>query len=239
MTKINATFLSLVIFILALSSTFINTNAYSSDDLTKFIYGKVIYTDNHAAVTSGRIKIIVSGKSDRTETIIEESIISPTGVFRIKSIPHLTADGIKIMAYPNDVDVLPDAFESLTMDIGKAMINFNNEFAIILEVNRNVNIKLKENETSALQNNFLLKQNFPNPFNPSTLIKFELAQVSKVTLKVYDMSGKVVATLVENQELNPGVNQYTFNAGNLPSGIYVYSLNAGSFKENRKMILIK
>ncbi|MEO8447177.1 MAG: T9SS type A sorting domain-containing protein [bacterium] len=239
MTKVNKTFLSLVIFMLALSSTFMYTNAYASDDLTKFIYGKVLYTDNHAAVTSGRIKIIIAGKSDRTETIIEESIISPTGVFRIKSIPPQTADGIKIMAYPNDVDVLPDAFETLTMDIGKALVNFDNEFAIILEVKRNENIKSNKNEESGLQNNFLLKQNFPNPFNPSTLIKFELAQISKVTLKVYDMSGKVVATLADNQVLNPGANQYTFNAGNLPSGIYVYSLNAGSFTENRKMILIK
>ncbi|MBK8553071.1 MAG: T9SS type A sorting domain-containing protein [Ignavibacteria bacterium] len=89
------------------------------------------------------------------------------------------------------------------------------------------------------KNNVTLNQNFPNPFNPSTLIRFELPETSEVTLKIYSMNGADVATLVDNRHLNQGINEVEFNAGDLPSGIYIYSLNAGNFTENRKMILLK
>jgi photosystem II stability/assembly factor-like uncharacterized protein len=87
-------------------------------------------------------------------------------------------------------------------------------------------------------NTFTLSQNYPNPFNPSTNLKYSIPSDEYVTLKVFDVLGREVATLVNERQ---GRGEYTinFNASQLPSGIYYYSITAGSFKETRKMILAK
>jgi hypothetical protein len=85
---------------------------------------------------------------------------------------------------------------------------------------------------------FNLAQNYPNPFNPSTKINYSIAQFSQVALKIYDVLGTEVATLV-NEEKPAGSYEVNFNASQLSSGIYFYKLQAGSFIQTRKMILIK
>ncbi|WP_337867151.1 DUF5666 domain-containing protein [Ignavibacterium sp.] len=91
---------------------------------------------------------------------------------------------------------------------------------------------------------YILNQNYPNPFNPTTKIKFNIPQVvsgfspSTVTLKVYDILGNEVATLV-NEEKPAGSYEMTFDASSLPSGIYIYKLSTGELSFTRKMILIK
>ncbi len=85
---------------------------------------------------------------------------------------------------------------------------------------------------------YKLLQNYPNPFNPSTKINFELKKESNVTLKIYDILGAEVATLV-NGHKKAGRYSVKFNASNLASGIYFYRLNAGPFTAIKKMILIK
>ena len=85
---------------------------------------------------------------------------------------------------------------------------------------------------------FKLAQNYPNPFNPATTIKYSLPENSFVTLKVYNILGKEVATLV-NEEKSTGIYEVSFNATNLPSGIYFYTIHAGKLMETKKMILIK
>jgi hypothetical protein len=85
---------------------------------------------------------------------------------------------------------------------------------------------------------FSLSQNYPNPFNPSTKISFTIPQVSKVTIKVFDVLGNEIETLV-NEEKPAGTYEITWSAANLPSGIYFYQLKAGSFVETKKMILLK
>jgi len=86
---------------------------------------------------------------------------------------------------------------------------------------------------------FSLLQNYPNPFNPSTEIKFELPQNTFVTLKVYNAVGQVVAELVNNEYKNAGRYSVSFNGTNLASGIYFYSIEAGVYKDVKKMVLIK
>ncbi len=86
--------------------------------------------------------------------------------------------------------------------------------------------------------NFNLEQNYPNPFNPSTTIKFSIPTSGNVTLKVYDLLGKEVATLV-NEELAAGVYTTNFNAENLSSGIYFYKLSTANYTASKKMLLIK
>ncbi len=85
---------------------------------------------------------------------------------------------------------------------------------------------------------FALDQNYPNPFNPTTTINFTLAQSSQVTLKVYNLLGQEVATLV-NGRLGSGPHSVQFNASGLSSGMYLYRIEAGSFVQNKKMMLIK
>lgn len=86
---------------------------------------------------------------------------------------------------------------------------------------------------------FSLHQNYPNPFNPSTQITFALPSVQRVTLKVFDLTGKEVATLLRNERKAAGVHAMTFEAQNLPSGIYLYRLQAGEFVETKRMVLIR
>lgn len=85
---------------------------------------------------------------------------------------------------------------------------------------------------------FSLSQNFPNPFNPSTVIGYQLPANSLVTLKVYDVLGREVRTLVNERE-GAGDHSITFNAADLPSGVYFYRLTAGSFVETKRLVVIK
>lgn len=86
--------------------------------------------------------------------------------------------------------------------------------------------------------NFILYQNYPNPFNPKTIIKYDLLTRGFITLKVYDVLGNEVASLV-NEEKDAGEYSQVYNGSNLASGIYVYRLSAGNHHLSRKMILLK
>jgi len=87
-------------------------------------------------------------------------------------------------------------------------------------------------------NKFILGQNYPNPFNPKTRVKYQIPKISFVTIKVYDVLGNEIATLV-NEEKPIGSYEVEFDARSLPSGIYFYRLQAGSFSETNKMLLLK
>ena len=85
---------------------------------------------------------------------------------------------------------------------------------------------------------FTLKQNYPNPFNPTTNIEFSIPVSGFVSLKIYDISGKQVGHLVNNI-LREGSYSANFNASNLSSGIYFYTLKTDGFVETKKMLLVK
>ena len=85
---------------------------------------------------------------------------------------------------------------------------------------------------------YSLSQNYPNPFNPSTTINFSIQRDGMVALKIYNILGQEVASIV-NQNLKAGTYTYSFNASTLSSGVYFYSLNAGSFTDVKKMMLLK
>ena len=80
--------------------------------------------------------------------------------------------------------------------------------------------------------------NYPNPFNPSTVIAYELSTVSHVTLKIYDILGREVATLV-NEKQNPGFYSVRFNAFYLSSGVYFYRIIAGRYNSVKKLVVMK
>jgi hypothetical protein len=85
---------------------------------------------------------------------------------------------------------------------------------------------------------FQLDQNYPNPFNPSTVISYKLPISSLVTIKVYDVLGREVQTLV-NERQAAGNHSVTFNASSLPSGVYFYRLQAGNYSAAKKVLLLK
>jgi beta-glucuronidase len=85
---------------------------------------------------------------------------------------------------------------------------------------------------------FTLQQNYPNPFNPNTAISFQLSAVSSVALRVFDVLGREVAVLV-NEELPAGTHTLRWDGSGLPSGVYFYQLKAGSFHATKKMVLMK
>lgn len=103
---------------------------------------------------------------------------------------------------------------------------------------KNDNLVGVVNVTTELPSDYLLSQNFPNPFNPSTTINFSIPENSFVKLRVFDMLGREVEALV-NEQLSAGSYQFDFNAVNLNSGMYFYSIEAGNFRDTKKMILVK
>lgn len=90
----------------------------------------------------------------------------------------------------------------------------------------------------AIPNKFKLSQNYPNPFNPSTTISYSIPEASKVSLKVYDILGKEVAELI-NTEKPAGTYDVNFDAYNLSSGVYFYTIKAGKFIQTKKMVLMR
>ena len=99
-------------------------------------------------------------------------------------------------------------------------------------------VNLDNNDNRATVTEYALHQNYPNPFNPLTTITYGVPVNSHITLTVYNALGKEVATLV-SQEQVAGIYQIVFNAINLASGVYFYSLQVGDFVETKKMILMK
>ena len=106
-------------------------------------------------------------------------------------------------------------------------------------------VSVKESSEEQTPKKFRLSQNYPNPFNPETKIKYTVGQIAdlsgnetQLTLKVYDILGRKVKTLV-NKHQKPGTYEITFDAGDLPSGVYFYRLKARDFADSRKMILMR
>ena len=147
----------------------------------------------------------------------------------------------------DDLETIPAREYLIDGDIKFASPGRSVQFIIVEQGNNPLSV---ENETKAV-NNFIVYQNYPNPFNPATKIKFQIANPGFVTLKVYDILGRDVATLV-NERKSAGIYEVEFNAAktqqpagkqgsykSLTSGIYFYRLTAGNYSTTKKMILLK
>ena len=111
-------------------------------------------------------------------------------------------------------------------------LNLSGLYATYCDITTDVNIDHQSPRKHFLSNNY------PNPFNPSTKIEFRISDPGIVSLKVYDLLGREVADLI-NQEKPTGSYEVTFDASKLPSGVYYYKLSSGSFSETKKMMLFK
>ncbi|MGE5365363.1 MAG: CotH kinase family protein [Bacteroidota bacterium] len=99
-------------------------------------------------------------------------------------------------------------------------------------------VSVENDQPGNMPSHFELMQNYPNPFNPSTVIRFQMPASARVSLKVYDILGSEVSTLID-QEMPAGYHSVTFDASGLTSGIYIYRIGAGHFSQSRKMVIVK
>ena len=129
--------------------------------------------------------------------------------------------------------------------VGNQTIEYGNTINIDLKnkpttdnVDLYFNLTGTEKNIGETPNSFKLFQNFPNPFNPSTIIKYKIPKESFVFIKVYDIIGREIATLVSEQQ-KAGYYNVQFNAANLPTGIYFYRISSGNYSAVNKMLLLK
>jgi len=146
---------------------------------------------------------------------------------RIDSLKKLGKDVSEAEAFANSVDPTQD------MDQVRGQI-----IDQILKLDGASTTGVADSKPNTQPGEYKLAQNYPNPFNPSTKISYTLPENSMVTLKVYDILGKEVATLV-NEQKAPGSYEVSFDGTNLTSGMYVYELKTNNFVQNRKMMLVK
>ncbi len=175
----------------------------------------------------------------------------------IKKI-YLNGDSMKVSVFGN-FDVSDQSFnanfqypgmwydylsgDSLNVVNPNAVINFTpGEYHIYTDVklpkpDLGIITDVKKNDNSIVTD-YKLFQNYPNPFNPSTSISYQLSAISKVTLKVFDVLGREVTTLVNKEQPSGNYNVH-FNASHLSSGIYFYTLRAGKFVQTKKLVLLR
>jgi hypothetical protein len=109
---------------------------------------------------------------------------------------------------------------------------------ILKTVNGGIITDVEEKKIRGIIEDFSISQNYPNPFNPSTTVRYNIPEKSFVTIKIYDILGKEVATLI-NEEKPIGNYTVKFDGSGLTSGIYFYQIKAGNYVETKKMILLK
>ena len=122
---------------------------------------------------------------------------------------------------------LSDIYGSVKLQYRLKQIDFNGVFSFSDVV-----------EVEFEPENYSLAQNYPNPFNPSTSISFTLTKSTFVRLKIFNILGNEVTTLL-NQVMPGGRHEIKFDANNLPSGVYLYTISAGDFVDTKKMLLMK
>jgi hypothetical protein len=111
-------------------------------------------------------------------------------------------------------------------------------FALIDDLEFGAVVEVKQIDIGQVSGQFALRQNYPNPFNPSTTLEFSLPRSGYVNLKVFNILGEVVTTLVE-EELNVGTYATQWNAADAASGVYFYRLQAGDLVDTKKLLLLK
>ncbi len=151
------------------------------------------------------------------------------------------ADSVMVINYEENVVVGNDTLvtgDSLAAVKGVVMYSYG---SIKIEVRKNGDVTLMETPPDAISDipsSFALHQNFPNPFNPVTTIRFELASATDVKLSVYDISGRLVEELV-NTSMNAGAYDLRWNAAHLSSGMYLYRIETPEFTATNKLVLLK
>jgi len=178
--------------------------------------------------TSQEIYIANSGNA----TLVVDSIVISNSRF------ILISNNLSIQPYAYDkvlLEFYPDSLKNYSAML-TVYSNVGNKEIVVTGIGTDNTVNVQDQNLTPLA--FTLEQNYPNPFNPSTIISFKLPEQTNVELKVYDVLGNEVATLVN--EFKPAGNyEAEWNASSLPSGVYIYQLRAGTYTQIKKMLLLK
>lgn len=196
-----------------------------------YFFQEWIYGENEPTYTIGWDKSFMSGDIYNVTLTIYQNVNSNPSFFTMPvQIKLNTTLGDTTVTLFNDAQTQTFQFDvignpqSIVFDPGNWILK-NNTIVTSLE-------------DLSFPVQFSLEQNYPNPFNPSTTIEYNLPQSGFVTLKVYNILGKEVATLI-NGQIDAGIHKVDFDASGLNSGVYFYKIESGSYTETRKMILLK
>ncbi|MBI3195273.1 MAG: T9SS type A sorting domain-containing protein [Ignavibacteriae bacterium] len=189
----------------------------------------------------------------------------PRGVFEVRFVSNKIVEvvdestrgdfpiSISSAQYPLTIswEIKQPAVEALLI-VGEKGIGFTTKGAVQIPIpdrgqeDQVFQIVLRYQGSKSIPASFALKQDYPNPFNPTTIIEFDLPEVSIVSMKVHDLLGREITTLRNNEQLEAGTHQVTFDASGLPSGVYIYRIVAQSMKPDgelfqsvKKMVLLR
>ncbi len=175
------------------------------------------------------------GMDDRFDFILNSKAMTEEG--RIKFIPNsLKPFGNDGNHYNDSINQRPNT--SVPDSIADALAYGSDHLPVYALYKFDAHPNSISNVSSNVPDNFILYQNYPNPFNPKTIINYELKVRNNVTLKVYDQNGKEVSKLV-NRKQDAGKYSVEFNAQNLSSGVYFYTIRVGNFVQTKSMIVLK
>ncbi|MDG1222984.1 MAG: T9SS type A sorting domain-containing protein, partial [Candidatus Marinimicrobia bacterium] len=130
--------------------------------------------------------------------------------------------------------------ESINLTINKIRIN---ESAPVEDVMVFITQEVLSTDNATVPNVYALHQNYPNPFNPNTKISYDLPEASVVSLSIYDLMGREIRTMINSEQI-AGFKNIQWNATDnlgksVPAGMYIYTIQAGEFRQTRKMVLLK
>ena len=243
--------------------TEVDIMAYPSSEIEDFVPTYYPGTTSWQSATRVRVDSNMTGidiNAIRTVTTTTTSSVKAfiSGVVAGDSIENSLKDAIVYLKKNNNYysfDISNDSGKYLVQPLETGFytvfvdrLGFSSDSTSInvadLNTTYEVDFNLTQMYVGIISNNNILPegyglfQNYPNPFNPSTRIKFQLPESKFVSLVIYDITGREIQTLV-NRKLTRGEYIYDFNAGNLPSGIYFYSLITENYNKTKKMVLIK
>jgi len=194
--------------------------------LVKFQYSppsfKCFLTSNNSLFIASQIQ-----NSTRTAYIVDISVKKP-------SATTISFPGVVVLPYTSQKNTADNFFYAMFGEYTPYITFYLAKYSL----NGLVQNSSPKPIDSELPVQFSLSQNYPNPFNPSTVINYSLPVDGIVTLKIYNTIGQEVATLV-NEMHDAGLKSVTWDASNMPSGIYYYKLQAGSFSDTKKLLLMK
>ncbi|MDR3611548.1 MAG: T9SS type A sorting domain-containing protein [Ignavibacteriaceae bacterium] len=198
------------------------------------IYFQVSYTQSKYELIPG-----VKG-NELTLTLSNTSSLN--SAFGLKANITKTSSSLVFKDTKNtigQVNPLKETDVKFVFDVKRnAPVNKTDTVVIQISSSNGVNVSKEFIFTYMAPKEYKLAQNFPNPFNPSTTIQYQLPFDCKVSLKVYDILGKEVATLI-NEEQIAGFKEVAFYGQRFASGVYIYRLTAGNFVDTKKMMVLK
>ncbi len=208
-------------------------------------YQFISYSQGNFAVLDRPVSLDISGKTslgfwvfgDLSYNEIQFRYTNGSGSTMIHPLKYtLNFYGWKFLNYPVSADM--SGFKGIALrnadpDVTKGSVYFDN-----LQTNGDYVQNVSDDHSSAPQD-FTLYQNYPNPFNPSTLIRFFVPVRSMITLDIYDVNGALIQSLISLQEFDAGLHSIVFDASNLSSGIYFYTMKTAGRVLTNKMLLLK